>query len=106
MVCTGAKSERQARKAVLKVIDELKRDGIVILGKPDITIQNIVASAGLGGLNAPTKANYGMQKMMHDTGQVPGLTYSIDETTAVSPLLPRVAGVWTRAKRWEPTWIR
>ena len=34
MVCTGSKSERQARKAVLKVVDELKRDGIVILGKP------------------------------------------------------------------------
>ena len=49
MVCTGAKSERQARKAVLKVVDELKRDGIVILGRPEIMIQNIVASAGLGG---------------------------------------------------------
>ena len=44
MVCTGAKSERQARKAVMKVVDELKRNGIVILGKPEIQIQNIVAS--------------------------------------------------------------
>src|SRR5713101_3949901 len=44
MVCTGAKSERQAHKAVLKVVDELKRNGIVILGTPDIVIQNIVAS--------------------------------------------------------------
>jgi len=34
---------------VLKVVDELKRDGIVILGRPEIVIQNIVASAGLGG---------------------------------------------------------
>ncbi len=62
MVCTGAKSERQARKAVLKVVDELKRDGIVILGKPDITIQNIVASAGLGGYIDLEKATYGPEK--------------------------------------------
>ncbi len=37
MVCTGAKSEGQARKAVFKVVDELKRDGIVIMGKPEIS---------------------------------------------------------------------
>ncbi|MCJ7505955.1 TATA box-binding protein, partial [Candidatus Bathyarchaeota archaeon] len=49
MVCTGAKSERQARKAVMKVVDELKRNGIVISRKPDIQIQNIVASVVLGG---------------------------------------------------------
>src|SRR5512136_1072773 len=42
MVCTGAKSERLARKAIMKVTDELKRGGIVILGKPEIQVQNIV----------------------------------------------------------------
>jgi transcription initiation factor TFIID TATA-box-binding protein len=49
MVCTGAKSERQARRAVLRVVDDLKGNGIVIAGKPTIQIQNIVASVGLGG---------------------------------------------------------
>jgi len=49
MVCTGSKSERQARKAVTKVIDELKRKGIVVVGKPQIQIQNIVATAELSG---------------------------------------------------------
>lgn len=48
MVCTGAKSEKQARKAILKVAKELKKSGIVIAGKPDITVQNIVASGSLG----------------------------------------------------------
>ncbi len=73
MVCTGAKSERQARKAVLKVIDELKRDGIVILGKPEIMIQNIVASAGLGGYIDLEKATYGLKKKMYEPEQLPGL---------------------------------
>jgi len=49
MICTGAKSEKLAKKAVTNVVDELKRNGIVILGKPEIQIQNIVSSAGLGG---------------------------------------------------------
>jgi transcription initiation factor TFIID TATA-box-binding protein len=50
MVCTGAKSEKEAKRAVLKVIKELKKGGIIIIGKPDVKIQNIVASGGLGGM--------------------------------------------------------
>ena len=49
MVCTGAKSEREARRAVFKVARKLKAAGIIIIGKPEITIQNIVASGSLGG---------------------------------------------------------
>ncbi len=47
MVCTGAKSEKMARRAVHKVVRELKNGGIIILNKPKITIQNMVASANL-----------------------------------------------------------
>src|SRR5438445_11088072 len=83
MVCTGAKSYGQARKAVLKVVDELKRDGIVILGKPDITIQNIVASAGLGGYIDLEKATYGLKKTMYEPEQFPGLIYRMDEPRVV-----------------------
>ena len=50
MVCTGAKSEKEARRAVIKVIKELKKGGIIIISKPELKIQNIVASAGLGGM--------------------------------------------------------
>ena len=49
MVCTGAKSEKLARSAIRKVVKELKNNGIIILGKPEIIIQNIVASANLHG---------------------------------------------------------
>src|SRR5438046_8949079 len=89
MVCTGAKSERQARKAVLKVIDELKRDGIVILGKPEIMIQNIVASAGLGGYIDLEKATYGLKKTMYELEQFPGLILRIEEPKRVVLLLAR-----------------
>ncbi|MBT7913574.1 TATA box-binding protein, partial [Candidatus Bathyarchaeota archaeon] len=49
MVCTGARSEKMARRAVNKVVRELKNNGIIILGKPKIVIQNMVASANLHG---------------------------------------------------------
>ena len=49
MVCTGAKSVREARRAILNVARELKKGGIIIPGKPEIKIQNIVASGSLGG---------------------------------------------------------
>ena len=49
MVCTGAKSEKEACRAVLKVVKELKNGGIIIISKPELKIQNIVASVSLGG---------------------------------------------------------
>ncbi len=48
MVCTGARSVKQARRAIFKVARELRKGGIVIIDeKPEITITNIVASANL-----------------------------------------------------------
>jgi len=83
MVCTGSKSERQARKAVFEVVDELKRGGIVILGRPGVEIQNIVASCGLGGHIDLEKAVYGLKKTMYEPEQFPGLIYRMDEPKVV-----------------------
>ena len=49
LVCTGAKSGRESRRAVMKVVKELKKGGLIILGKPSLKVVNIVASASLGG---------------------------------------------------------
>jgi len=49
MVCSGAKSKKEACSAVKKVVRELKKAGFIILGEPEITIQNIVASSDVGG---------------------------------------------------------
>ena len=45
MICTGAKSEKESRRAIMKVAKELKKDGIIIISKPDLKVVNIVASA-------------------------------------------------------------
>src|SRR5437879_13055891 len=39
MVGTGTKCERQARQAVLIVVDDMKSDEIVILGRRELVIQ-------------------------------------------------------------------
>lgn len=44
MVCTGAKSSKEAKRAIKKVVRELKKSGIISLGKPKTEIVNIVAS--------------------------------------------------------------
>ena len=64
MVCTGAKSGKEAKRAVKKVIRELKTSGIIIPGQPEIKVVNIVATANLlgdhraGRLRLRSKKNY------------------------------------------------
>jgi len=49
MVCTGAKSEKEAGKTIMKVVKKLKAAGMIITGKPEVHTVNIVASGSLGG---------------------------------------------------------
>jgi len=99
MVCTGAKSEKEARRAVLKVVRELKKSGIVIIGKPELKIQNIVASANLGGLIDLEKSAYVLGKTMYEPEQFPGLIYRMDEPKVVILLFASGKLVCTGAKR-------
>jgi transcription initiation factor TFIID TATA-box-binding protein len=98
MVCTGAKSEKQARSAVNKVVRELKNNDIVILGKPKITIQNIVASANLHGkIDLETAADI-MDNVMYEPEQFPGLIYRMGEPKVVMLLFASGKLVCTGAK--------
>jgi transcription initiation factor TFIID TATA-box-binding protein len=101
MVCTGAKSEAQARKAVTKVVDELKRNGMVILGKPEIQIQNIVSSAGLGGHIDLEKTTYSLKRTMYEPEQFPGLIYRMDDPKVVILIFASGKLVCTGAKKEE-----
>jgi len=101
MVCTGAKSENLAIKAVEKVVKELKSRGIVIVGKPKIQIQNIVASASLGGKIDLEKATYTLSKTMYEPEQFPGLIYRMDHPKVVILLFSSGKLVCTGAKKEE-----
>jgi transcription initiation factor TFIID TATA-box-binding protein len=99
MVCTGAKSERQARRAVIKVVDELKRNGVVILSKPETQIQNMVASVGLGGRVDLEKVTYSLKRTMYEPEQFPGLIYRMEDPKVVILIFSSGKLVCTGAKR-------
>jgi transcription initiation factor TFIID TATA-box-binding protein len=101
MVCTGAKSEKEAKRAVMKVIKELKKGGIIIIGKPEVKIQNIVASGALGGMIDLEKAAYTLGHAMYEPEQFPGLIYRMDEPKVVILLFASGKLVCTGAKK-EP----
>ena len=98
MVCTGAKSEKMARSAVKKVVRELKNNGIVILGKPKIVIQNMVASANVHGkIDLETAADI-LDNVMYEPEQFPGLIYRMSDPKTVLLLFASGKLVCTGAK--------
>jgi len=99
MVCTGAKSEKESRRAVMKVVKALKKGGIIIIGKPEIKIQNMVASANLGGLIDLEKAAYTLEKTMYEPEQFPGLIYRMAVPKVVILLFASGKLVCTGAKQ-------
>jgi transcription initiation factor TFIID TATA-box-binding protein len=83
MVCTGARSGKESRRAIMKVVKELKKVGIIILGEPSFKVVNIVASASLGGKVDLEKAVSTLRKAMYEPEQFPGLIYRMDEPKVV-----------------------
>src|SRR5271169_3727209 len=99
MVCTGAKSEKESRRAVMKVVKELKKGGIIIISKPELKIQNIVASGNLGGMIDLEKAAYTLGHAMYEPEQFPGLIYRMQEPKVVILLFASGKLVCTGAKK-------
>jgi transcription initiation factor TFIID TATA-box-binding protein len=99
MVCTGAKSEKESRRAVMTVVKELKKNGIVIIRKPDLKVVNIVASASLGGNVDLEKAVTTLGKTMYEPEQFPGLIHRMDEPKVVILLFASGNLVCTGAKK-------
>ena len=83
MVCTGAKSEKLARSAIKKVVRELRNNGIIVLRKPVIIIQNIVASANLQNkVDLEATADL-LDNVMYEPEQFPGLIYRMQDPKTV-----------------------
>jgi transcription initiation factor TFIID TATA-box-binding protein len=85
----------------MKVVKELKKGGIIIISKPEMKIQNIVASASLGGMIDLEKAAYTLGRTMYEPEQFPGLIYRMEEPKVVILLFASGKLVCTGAKQ-EP----
>ena len=99
MVCTGAKSEEYARKAVNTVVQKLKKGGVDIYNDPITEIQNIVASASLGGKVHLEEAARQLPRSMYEPEQFPGLIHRMPDPKTVILLFASGKLVCTGAKK-------
>ena len=106
MVCTGTKGEREARRAILEVVRELREAGIVIRGEPEFTIQNMVASVDLGGAIIDVEelvyaAHRLGIRVMYEPEQFPGAIYRMEDPKVVFLIFSTGKLVCVGAKREE-----
>jgi len=84
MICTGAKSEELARKAVKKVVQLLKKGKIKIKNEATVKIQNIVASINLGGRVHLLEVARSLPRSMYEPEQFPGIIHRmLDPKTVI-----------------------
>jgi len=84
MVCTGARSVKSAKTAIAELIKELMGQGIIIIvARPDIEIQNIVATGDLRGTIDLEIVAERLCKTLYEPEQFPGLIYYMKEPKAV-----------------------
>ncbi|MDH3834767.1 MAG: TATA-box-binding protein [Nitrosopumilus sp.] len=84
MVCTGAKSEELAVKAVNTVVQKLRKGKIKIKNEPIVTVQNIVSSINLGGKVSLEQAARTLPRSMYEPEQFPGLIHRmLDPKTVI-----------------------
>jgi transcription initiation factor TFIID TATA-box-binding protein len=103
VVCTGAKSLADVKRAVLIVSKEVEKAGIKVFKNPQIEVQNIVASSDLESeinLNA-IALSLGLEKVEYEPEQFPGLVYRLDEPKVVVLLFGSGKLVCTGAKKPE-----
>lgn len=103
VVCTGAKSIDDVKRALKKVTERIESTGVKVKRDPDINVQNIVASSDLGtelNLNA-IAISLGLEKVEYEPEQFPGLVYRLDDPKVVLLLFGSGKLVCTGAKTPE-----
>ena len=77
VVCTGARSMDKVEESIKKIIKSLEKINVKITIKPEIKIQNIVASGSVGmDLNLNTLAMK-LENTEYEPEQFPGLVYKL-----------------------------
>jgi len=98
MVCTGAKSEALAIKAVGLVVQKLRKEGIKIKKDAIVTVQNIVSSINLGGKIHLEQAARTLPRSMYEPEQFPGVIHRMVDPKTVILLFASGKLVCTGAK--------
>ena len=103
VVCTGGKNIEDIKKAIKEVATKMAATGIRVYKRPDIEIQNIVASANLGKkLNLNEIAlSWGLENVEYEPEQFPGLVYRMEDPKVVILLFGSGKLVCTGARKEE-----
>ncbi len=83
MVITGAKTEASVKKAVDKLIQQFEDKGIISGVKPQVKIENVVASGNLKGYIDLEGAAYELEFTIYEPEEFPGLIYRMDDPNVV-----------------------
>jgi len=83
--CTGAKNIEDVRKTIDIISEKLKKLDIDVYKNIEIVVQNMVATADLGGeLNLDEVAvAFGLENVEYEPEQFPGLVYRVKEPRVV-----------------------
>jgi transcription initiation factor TFIID TATA-box-binding protein len=101
VVCTGARSMDKVKECIKQIIKSLEKIGIKIKVKPEIKVQNIVASGSIGmDLNLNTLAMK-LDNTEYEPEQFPGLVYKIPMAKATFLLFSNGKIVCTGTKSEE-----
>ena len=100
VVCTGGRSLSHVQQAITKVSKQIEKAGVKIKVRPEIVVQNIVASSDLNqeiNLNA-IAISLGLERVEYEPEQFPGLVYRLDDPKVVVLLFGSGKLVCTGAK--------
>lgn len=98
VVCTGARSMEKVEESIKKIIKSLEKINVKITIKPEIKIQNIVASGTVGmDLNLNTLAMK-LENTEYEPEQFPGLVYKLEDAKATFLLFSNGKVVCTGTK--------
>jgi len=98
VVCTGARSMDKVEESIKKIIKSLEKINVKITIKPEIKIQNIVASGSVGmDLNLNTLAMK-LENTEYEPEQFPGLVYKLKAAKATFLLFSNGKVVCTGTK--------
>ena len=101
--CTGAKNIEDVRKTIDIIAEKLKKIGMDVHKNLEIVVQNMVATADLGGelnLNEVAVA-FGLENVEYEPEQFPGLVYRVKEPHVVMLLFGSGKIVCTGGKNTE-----
>ncbi len=101
--CTGAKNIEDVRKTIDIIAEKLKKLGMDVHKNLEIVVQNMVATADLGGeLNLDEVAvAFGLENVEYEPEQFPGLVYRVKEPRVVMLLFGSGKIVCTGGKNTE-----